>query len=104
MFLMIWHIKIGLGVAFVRLHPITLVDNLSVNLLRALCFFAANLDTLEKVEVVYKTMSGWKESLSSVRNYDDLPGNAKTYIKFIEDYLDVPGNGCFSLLNFVFKL
>lgn len=54
--------------------------------------FLANLDTLEKVEVVYKTMPGWKESLSNVRNNDDLPGNAKTYIKFIEDYLDVPGN------------
>ena len=66
--------------------------------------FSANLDTLETVEVVYKTMPGWKESLSNVRNYNDLPGNAKTYIKFIEDYLDVPGNDYFPFLNCFFKL
>ena len=38
---------------------------------------------------VYKTFKGWKEDLSRVRKYEDLPRAAKIYLNFLERYLKV---------------
>jgi adenylosuccinate synthase len=35
-------------------------------------------------------MPGWSESTVGVKNYDDLPENAKAYIKKIEEVVGVP--------------
>ena len=43
-----------------------------------------------KAEPVYKTYDGWTEDISSVKNFEDLPKNAQTYIKAIEDFIEVP--------------
>ena len=48
------------------------------------------LTILESAEPVYETFDGWSEDISSVKNYDDLPENAKTYLKAIEDFIAVP--------------
>ena len=48
------------------------------------------LTTLESAEPVYETFDGWSDDISSVKNYDDLPANAKTYLKAIEDFIAVP--------------
>lgn len=37
-------------------------------------------------------MPGWQTSTEEVREFKDLPENAKNYIKKIEELLDVPGN------------
>lgn len=42
-------------------------------------------------QVDYITMPGWETSTENVREYSDLPENAKKYIEKIEDLLDVPG-------------
>jgi len=52
--------------------------------------FPADLNTLESISVEYKTLPGWKQSLDNIRKSGDLPLNARNYIKFIEDYLNVP--------------
>ena len=39
---------------------------------------------------VYKTMKGWDEDISNVTSFEDLPNEAKEYIKFIEDFINVP--------------
>ena len=49
------------------------------------------MDVLEKVEVEYKSFEGWQTSIENCRTFDELPENAKNYIKFIEDFLNVPG-------------
>jgi adenylosuccinate synthase len=41
-------------------------------------------------EPVYKEYDGWKKSIVGINNYDDLPDNAKKYIKDIESFLDIP--------------
>jgi adenylosuccinate synthase len=46
-------------------------------------------DILTRVEPVYKTFPGWKEDLSKITRYNDLPKTAKTYLRFVEDYLKV---------------
>jgi adenylosuccinate synthase len=45
---------------------------------------------LDKVELVYKKMKGWKEDISKVRTFEELPANAQSYVKMIEDAAGVP--------------
>ena len=45
---------------------------------------------LDKVELVYKTIKGWKEDISKAKNFDDLPAEAKDYVKLIEEAVGVP--------------
>ncbi|KAF9432477.1 phosphoribosylaminoimidazole carboxylase ade2 [Entomortierella beljakovae] len=52
--------------------------------------FPANLALLEKVEVVYETLPGWKTDISKCRTFDQLPLNAQKYIRRIEEIGGVP--------------
>ena len=45
---------------------------------------------LGSVEMVYQKVKGWKEDISKVRSFEDLPANAQSYIKMIEDAAGVP--------------
>jgi adenylosuccinate synthase len=45
---------------------------------------------LDKVELVYQKVKGWKEDISKVRSFEELPVNAQNYIKMIEDTTGVP--------------
>jgi adenylosuccinate synthase len=45
---------------------------------------------LDKVELVYQKVKGWKEDISKVRSFEELPANAQNYIKMIEDAVGVP--------------
>lgn len=47
--------------------------------------FPADLDLLEKVQVKYITLPGWKQSIKDVRTYENLPKNCLDYITLIED-------------------
>lgn len=51
--------------------------------------FPADLSVLERVEVVYQTLPGWKSSTVGLRRWSDLPANAKKYIEFIEAFIGV---------------
>jgi len=44
----------------------------------------------KNVNPLYEDFLGWEEDLSEVRNYDDLPKEAKKYIKRIKDEVKVP--------------
>ncbi len=39
---------------------------------------------LDKVETIYETLPGWQEDISKARSFEELPGNAQSYIKLIE--------------------
>jgi Adenylosuccinate synthetase (EC 6.3.4.4) len=52
--------------------------------------FPAYLGDLEKAKPVYKEMPGFKGDITEVKIYEDLPENAKEYIKTIEEFIDVP--------------
>jgi adenylosuccinate synthase len=47
-------------------------------------------EAFEAVEPVYEEMPGWKESTVGVKAYDDLPANAKAYLKRIEEVTEIP--------------
>lgn len=46
---------------------------------------------LNGVEVEYITLPGWKQDISGVRSFEDLPNNAKAYIAKVAEILGVPG-------------
>lgn len=50
--------------------------------------FPADPTLLEKLQVEYVTLPGWKSNTMGVKKYDDLPENARAYIEFIEKGLD----------------
>uniref|UniRef100_A0A4W3JT38 Adenylosuccinate synthetase n=2 Tax=Callorhinchus milii TaxID=7868 RepID=A0A4W3JT38_CALMI len=53
--------------------------------------FPANQEVLNKVEVQYVSVPGWSTSTASARTFEDLPVNAQNYVRFVEEYVGVPG-------------
>lgn len=52
--------------------------------------FPAELTVLEKCEPIYEEFEGWNEDISNIRNFEELPQNAKKYVKRIEEICEVP--------------
>lgn len=50
--------------------------------------FPAGVNELKNAEPVLKNFKGWKKSIKKIRNYNDLPTEAKEYIAFIEEYCE----------------
>jgi adenylosuccinate synthase len=44
----------------------------------------ADVQGVERIEPVYTKLRGWKKSTEGVRNYDDLPQEAREYLRFLE--------------------
>jgi adenylosuccinate synthase len=43
-----------------------------------------------KIDTVYKNFKGWEKDISAVKDKDDLPGEMKEYVQFIEKFLNTP--------------
>ncbi len=52
--------------------------------------FPLDLCTIEDIEPVYETLPGWKSGIAGAKSYAELPANCKSYIEFIEKYLEAP--------------
>ncbi|WP_435309053.1 adenylosuccinate synthase [Sebaldella termitidis] len=52
--------------------------------------YPPNLRKSKEIKVIYEEFDGWKEDISKIKNYDELPENCKKYIKFIEEFLGCP--------------
>ena len=53
-------------------------------------YFHADMDTLAEVEPVYETLPGWKQDISQARRWDDLPNEARQYVKRLEQLAGAP--------------
>ncbi len=55
--------------------------------------YPSNDKELSKVTPVYQYLPGWDnitpEQLKTIENYDDLPKNIKSFIEYIENYLEI---------------
>ncbi|MBE6050552.1 MAG: adenylosuccinate synthase [Clostridium sp.] len=49
-------------------------------------YFPASLEDLAKCEPIYEEFDGWDDSVAEARSYDELPENAKKYLKRIEEF------------------
>jgi adenylosuccinate synthase len=47
-------------------------------------------DEIARCEPVYETIPGWSQPTSGVTQYDQLPPEAKNYLKRIEEVCEVP--------------
>lgn len=54
-----------------------------------IAYVPANLDEYAKCTPVYEEFEGWQEDISGVRNFSDLPYNAKKYLRCIEELAGV---------------
>ncbi|MEJ2041447.1 MAG: adenylosuccinate synthase [Desulfosarcinaceae bacterium] len=46
--------------------------------------FPASLKVLAQCEPIYETLPGWKEDISHIRRFDDLPHNVQAYLQRIQ--------------------
>ncbi|CAE7467085.1 unnamed protein product [Symbiodinium microadriaticum] len=50
----------------------------------------SSLEVYSKIEMVYETMPGWKEDISKVTRFQDLPVNCQRYVLRLEELTGVP--------------
>ena len=52
--------------------------------------FPADLDMMERVDIVYKTFEGWRTQTTGCKRFNDLPQKAREYVEYIESEVGVP--------------
>jgi adenylosuccinate synthase len=52
--------------------------------------FPSHVDDLRRAKPVYETLPGWSENLTKIRELDNLPANARTYLDRISEIVGVP--------------
>ncbi len=52
--------------------------------------FTTNMKILQNCEPVYEELDGWWDDITKIKTYDQLPNNAKKYLRRIEELLKVP--------------
>ncbi len=48
------------------------------------------VDRYERLKPVYVELPGWTESTAGVRSLEELPDNARAYIRYIEEIIEAP--------------
>ena len=51
-------------------------------------YLPAAVDDQLKVKPIYKTFKGWKTSTKGIKNFKNLPENAKKYIRELEQFIE----------------
>ena len=41
-----------------------------------------------KVKPIYQNFKGWKSSTCGIKKFSELPNEAQTYVKFIEEFVE----------------
>jgi len=49
-----------------------------------------NFDSYDSLEPIYEELPGWSESTYGARTLEELPENARNYIRFIEEKIEAP--------------
>lgn len=52
--------------------------------------FPNDIRTLENIEPEYETLPGWQKDITGVTRLEELPTEARDYLDFVTDYLNVP--------------
>ena len=52
--------------------------------------FTNDISVLSKCTPVYEEMDGWWEELDKVKNLDNIPENAKKYLRRVQEILGIP--------------
>jgi adenylosuccinate synthase len=89
--------KIGSVDALVLLHLDTLTGLEELKICRAYevagretSFFPANIARLAEAKPVYETLPGWTEDITEATKFEQLPANARDYVRRIEETVGAP--------------
>ena len=52
--------------------------------------FISSIEDQLNIKPIYKVFKGWKSSTKGINNFDQLPSNAKIYIKNGMYYMQIP--------------
>jgi adenylosuccinate synthase len=52
--------------------------------------FPSHVDDLRRAKPVYESVAGWKEEITACRSYEELPANAKAYLRRIAELVGQP--------------
>lgn len=52
--------------------------------------FPATLSELSRVKPIFEELPGWKCSTAGLKSFDELPSNAKSYLKRLEELVELP--------------
>ncbi len=55
-------------------------------------YFPANIATLEKCQPIYEELPGWQSPISHIREYEQLPLEARRYVARLEELISCPAN------------
>ncbi len=83
------------GIAMTKLDVLDDLDEIKICIGykaggKELSDFPADITVLESCEPVYESHPGWKENISGITDFNDLPENAKKYIARVEELCEVP--------------
>ena len=53
-------------------------------------YYPASLKELDRCKPVYEELPAWEEDITQIKNYEDLPQNAKKFLKRIEEVTGLP--------------
>ncbi len=81
------------SIAFTKLDTLTGLEKIKVCIGykldgEVIYDFPPELDVLEKCEPVYEILDGWTEDITNAKSLDELPENAKKYVKRIEELIE----------------
>ena len=81
------------GVALTKLDVLDELDEIKMCIAyeingKKIDYLPAAVDDQFKVRPIYKRFNGWKSSTNGIKNFNDLPENAKIYIKELEKFIE----------------
>ena len=63
-----------------------------MNIGNTINYFPSNIVTLEKCQPIYEELSGWQTPISHIREYEQLPLEARQYVTRLEELISCPVN------------
>ncbi len=81
------------GIALTKLDVLDELDEINLCVAyelngKEIDYFPAAVEDQLNVKPVYKTFKGWKSKTQGIKKFDDLPNNAKIYVKAVEDFIE----------------
>ena len=81
------------GIALTKLDVLDELDEINLCVAyelngKEIDYFPAAVEDQLNVKPVYKTFKGWKSKTQGIKKFDDLPDNAKIYVKAIEEFIE----------------
>tara|TARA_B100001996_G_scaffold17069_1_gene14085 strand:+ start:738 stop:2027 length:1290 start_codon:yes stop_codon:yes gene_type:complete len=80
------------GIALTKLDVLDELDEIKMCIAyeiegKKINFLPTATNEQNKAKPIYKTYNGWKKSTAGIKNFDQLPENAKIYIKDVEKFI-----------------